>query len=227
MVKQNLHGSEVSVHQVSPVILDHRAMLPTHIHSAGSDTSLCVAGQLRKKLEILGHQVKAGVAELLDPPVVNERVEGRLEIAQQKEPGADFKEIGLVVEGAAEGGNQAVGGEGRPAHGEHREEDEYGGEGTCFEAHVYVHLEGPLQAHEAQLAGLTQADAVRVAVDAHSVVPDGVQDPHEGVQHDHEGDEEEGQHEEQHVGVVTRLAGVSEHTLWSSRGDLERWVAYS
>lgn len=51
-------------------------MLTTHIHCARLYAPLGVAWQLRKKLEVLGHQIKAGVAELLDPPVVNKRVEG-------------------------------------------------------------------------------------------------------------------------------------------------------
>lgn len=209
----------------SSLLLYHRAVLPTHVDSAGTDSPLGMAWQLGEKLKVLGHQVEAGVTELLDPPVVDEGVERRLEVAQPQEPGADLEEAALVVEAPAEGGHQAVGGEGGPAHGEDGEEDEDGGEGTRLKAHVDVHLEGPLQAHQAQLAGLAQADAVRVAVDADGVVADGVEDAHEGVQHDHERHEEEDQHDEHHVGVVARLAGVAEHALGRSRGDLERRLA--
>lgn len=102
-----------------------------------------------------------------------------------------MKEAVFMVEATAEGRHQTVGSEGCPAHRKHREEDEDGGEGTGFEAHVYVHLEGLLQTHQAQFAGLAQTDAIWVAVDADGVVADSVQDPHKGVQHDHEWDEEE------------------------------------
>lgn len=173
---------------------DDGAVFSAHVHRARLYAPLGVAGQLRKKLEVLGHEIEAGVAELLDPPVVDERVEGRLEVAQPQDPGADLKEAVLAVEALAEGCYQTVGGEGRPAHREDGEEDEDGGEGTGLEAHVDVHLEGPLQAEQAQLAGLAQANAVRVAVDADGVVANGVQDSHECVQHDHERYEEEDQH---------------------------------
>lgn len=86
-----------------------------------------------------------------------------------------------MVEPVAEGSYQAEGSEGCPAHRKDREEDEDGGEGTGLEAHVYVHLEGPLEAEKAQFAGLAQTDAVCVAVDANGVVTDSVQDPHECV----------------------------------------------
>lgn len=122
-------------------------MLPAHIDSTRADSPLGVARQLGEKLKVLGHQIEAGVTELLDPPVVDEGIESGLEVAQPQEPGADLEEAALVVEATAEGGHQTVGGERGPAHGEDGEEDEDGGEGTRLKAHVYVHLEGPLQAH--------------------------------------------------------------------------------
>lgn len=166
-------------------------MFPTHVDSTRADPPPGMAWQLRKELKVLGHQIKAGDTELLDSPVVDEGVQGRLEVAQPEEPRADLEEAVLVVEAAAEGGDQTVGGERSPAHGEDGEEDEDGGEGTGLKAHVDVHLEGPLQTHEAQFTGLTQTDAVRMTVDANSVMADGVQDSHEGVQHDHERHKEE------------------------------------
>lgn len=171
--------------------LNSGAGLSTHVHGAWLYASLSVARQLRKKLEVLGHQIEAGVTKLLDPPVVNEGVKSRLEVAQPQEPGADLKEAVLVVEAVAESCYQTVSGEGRPAHCEHREEDEDGSEGTGLEAHIDIHLEGPLKAEQAKFAGLAQTDAVRVAVDADGVVADCVEDPHERVQHHHEGYEEE------------------------------------
>lgn len=197
------------------------AALSAHVHGARLDASLCVAWQLRKKLEVLGHQIEAGVPELLDAPVVNEGVQGRLEVAQPQDPGADLKEAVLVVEAVAECCRQAVSGEGRPADRKHREEDEDGGEGTGLEAHIYINLEGPLEAEQAELAGLAQADAVRVAVDADGVVADCVQDPHERVQHDHERDEEKNEHQYQYVGVVSRIMAVAKHTLRGPGRDLE------
>lgn len=166
--------------------LNGGAALSAHVHGARLYASLRVAWQLRKKLEVFGHQIEAGVTELLDAPVVNEGVQGRLEVAQPQDPGADLKEAVLVVEAVAKCCHQAVSGERRPADRKHREEDEDGGEGTGLEAHIYIHLEGPLKAEQAKLAGLAQTDAVRVAVDADGVVADCVQDPHERVQHDHE-----------------------------------------
>lgn len=102
-----------------------------------------------------------------------------------------MKKAVFVVESVTEGSYQTVGSEGCPAHCKHGEEDEDGGEGTGLEAHVYIHLEGPLEAKQAQFAGLAQTDAVCVAVDADGVVADSVQDPHKCVQHDHERYEEE------------------------------------
>lgn len=203
-------------------LLHGGAVLPAHVHSARLYASLGVAWQLRKKLEVLGHQIEASVAKLLDPPVVDEGVECGLEVAQPQDPRADLKEALLVVEALAEGRYQAVGGEGRPAHRKHREEDEDGGEGTGLEAHVYVHLEGPLEAEQTEFAGLAQADAVRVAVNADGVVADCVEDPHERVEHDHERDKEEDQHQDQHVGVVSGIEAVAEHALRGPGRDLQR-----
>lgn len=93
-------------------------MLPAHINSTGADTSLGVARQLRQELEVLGHQVKAGVTKLLDSPVVDERIQGRFEVADPQQPRADLKKVLPVVEGLTEGGQQAVSGEGSPACGE-------------------------------------------------------------------------------------------------------------
>lgn len=165
--------------------------LSTHVHGARLYPSLSVAGQLRKKLEVLGHQIKAGITKLLDPPVVNEGVKGRLEVAQPQDPRADLKEAVLVVEAVAECCYQTVSSEGHPAHCKHREEDEDGSEGTRLEAHIYIHLEGPLKAEQAKFACLAQTDAVRVAVNADGVVADCVKDPHERVQHHHERYKEE------------------------------------
>lgn len=99
-----------------------------------------------------------------------------------------------MIEAITEGGYQTIGSEWCPAHCKHREEDEDGCEGTGLEAHVYVHLEGPLQTKQAQFAGLAQTDAVWVAVDADGIVTDSVQDPHKCVEHDHERYEEEDEH---------------------------------
>lgn len=149
-------------------------MLPTDVDGAGLDAPLGVAWKLRKKLDVLGHQIKASVAELFDPPVVNEGVEGRLEVAQPQQPRTDLKVTVFVVEAMAEGGHQAVGSEGCPAHSKHREEDEDGGKGTRLEAHVYIDLKGTLQAEQTQFTGLAQTHAVTATVNADGIVSDGV-----------------------------------------------------
>lgn len=133
-----------------------------------------------------------------------------------------MKETVFVVEVITEDGHQAVGGEGCPAHRKYREEDEDGGEGTGLEAHVDVHLERLLQAKQAQLTGLAQAHPVWVAVDANGVVPDGVQDPHERVQHNQEWNEEERQHEDQYIGMVTRISAETKNTLGGPGGGVQR-----
>lgn len=133
----------------------------------------------------------------------------------------------FVVKAKTEGSHQAVGSKGRPTHCKHREEDEDGGEGTGLEAHVYVQLEGPLEAQQAQLAGLAQTHAVRVAVDADGVMADGVQDPHERVQHHRKRDEEENQHEDQHIGVVSRVGAVTEDALRGPGRGLQGRGAHS
>lgn len=74
-----------------------------------------MARKRRQELEVLGHQVKAGVTELLDSPVVDERIQGRFEVADPQQPCADLKKVLPVVEGVTEGGQQAVGGERSPA----------------------------------------------------------------------------------------------------------------
>lgn len=102
-----------------------------------------------------------------------------------------MKKAVFVVEPIVKGSYQTVGREGSPTYCKHREKDEDGGEGTGLEAHVYVHLEGSLEAQQAQFAGLAQADAIWVAVNADGIVADGVEDPHKSVQHDHERYEKE------------------------------------
>lgn len=200
-------------------------MLPTHINSTGADPSPGVARQLRQELEVLGHQVKAGVTELLDSPVVDERIQGWFEVADPQQPRADLEKVLPVVEGVIEGGQQAVGGERSPACGEDWEQNEDRGEGTCFEAHVNVHLKGPLQTHQTQLAGLAEAHRVRVGVDAQRVVPERTQDAHERVQHHQEWYKEEHQHNEHHVSMVATLNRVAKNTLRCSGGNVQGWMA--
>ncbi len=130
-----------------------------------------------------------------------------------------------VVEGVIEGGQQAVGGERSPACGEDWEQNEDRGEGTCFEAHVNVHLKGPLQTHQTQLAGLAEAHRVRVGVDAQRVVPERTQDAHERVQHHQEWYKEEHQHNEHHVSMVVTLNRVAKNTLRCSGGNVQGWMA--
>lgn len=57
------------------------------------------------------------------PPVVNQRIQGRLEVAEPKEPSAYLKKVVLVIKVAVECGNKAVGGEGRPADYEDNEQN--------------------------------------------------------------------------------------------------------
>lgn len=77
-----------------------------------------------------------------------------------------------------EGRHKAVGGERGPADDENSEEDQDGGEGTRFKAHVDAHLEGSLQTHETKFAGLAEAYSFRVAVNPQGIVPKGVEDAH-------------------------------------------------
>lgn len=82
--------------------------------------------------------------EFLDPPVVNQRVQCRLEVAEPEQPGANLKKVVLVVKVLAERCHKAVSGEWGPADNEDRKENQDGGEGTRFKAHVNAHLEGSL-----------------------------------------------------------------------------------
>lgn len=132
--------------------------------------------------------------KFFNPPVVNQWVQGRLEVAEPKEPSADLKKVVLVVEVAVERGDKAVGGEGCPANYEDDKQNQYGCEGTSFKAHIDVHLKRRLEAHEAKFAGLTEADAIRVAVDTNRVVPQGVEDAHKRIQHHQEGNEKGNQY---------------------------------
>lgn len=156
----------------------HRPMLPTHVDGTGPYPSPGVRREPWQKLKGLGHHVQAGIVELLNPPVVDQRVQCRLEVAEPEQPGANLKKVVLVVKVLAERGHKAVGGERGPAHDENSEENQNGGEGTCFETHVNAHLEGSLETHETQFAGLTEAYSFRVTMDPQGVVPEGVEDAH-------------------------------------------------
>lgn len=122
----------------------HRPMFPTHVDGAGAYPSPCVTREPWQKLKGLRHHVQAGVMEFLDPPVVNQRVQCRLEVAEPEQPGANLKKVVLVVKVLAERCHKAVSGEWGPADNEDRKENQDGGEGTCFKAHVNAHLEGSL-----------------------------------------------------------------------------------
>lgn len=117
--------------------------------------------------------------ELLNPPVVYQWVQCRLEVAEPQQPGANLKEVVLIVEVLTEGSHKAIGGERGPADNENGKEDQNGGEGTCFKAHVDAHLEGPLQTHETEFAGLAKAYPFWVAMNPQGIVPKGVEDAHE------------------------------------------------
>lgn len=116
--------------------------------------------------------------EFLNPPVVDQGVQRRLEVAEPQQPGANLKEIVLIVKVLTECCHKAVSGEWGPANNENSKEDQNGGEGTCFKAHINAHLEGPLQTHETQFAGLAEAYTFRVAMDPQGIVPKGAEYAH-------------------------------------------------
>uniref|UniRef100_A0ACB8GCY2 Uncharacterized protein n=1 Tax=Sphaerodactylus townsendi TaxID=933632 RepID=A0ACB8GCY2_9SAUR len=109
--------------------------------------------------------------KFFNPPVVNQWIQGRLEVAEPKEPSAYLKKVVLVIKVAVECGNKAVGGKGCPADYEDNKQNQYGCEGTSFKAHIDVHLKGSLETHEAEFAGLTEAYAIRVAMNTNCIVP--------------------------------------------------------
>lgn len=92
----------------------------------------------------------------------------------------------LIVEVFAEGRHKAVRGKWGPADDENSEEDQDGGEGTRFKAHVDAHLEGSLQTHETKFAGLAEAYSFWVAVNPQGIVPQGVEDAHKRIQYHQE-----------------------------------------
>lgn len=119
--------------------------------------------------------------KFLNPPVVNQWVQCRLEVAEPKEPSAYLKKVVLVVKVTVECRNKAVGGEGRPTDYENNEQNQYGCEGTSFKAHINVHLKRSLKAHETKLAGLAEAYAVGMAVDTNCIVAYGIEYAHKRV----------------------------------------------
>ena len=82
--------------------------------------------------------------EFFNPPVVNQWVQRRLEVAEPEEPGANLKKVVLIVKVLTERCHKAVSGEWGPADDEDSKENQNGGEGTCFKAHINAHLEGSL-----------------------------------------------------------------------------------
>lgn len=119
--------------------------------------------------------------KFLDSPVVDEWVQSRLEVAEPKEPGAYLKKVVLVIKVAVKCGNKAVGGEGGPANDEDNEQNQDGGEGTSFKAHINIHLKRSLEAHETKFTSLTEAYAIWVAMDTNRIVPYGIEDAHKRI----------------------------------------------
>lgn len=165
--------------------------------------------------------------KFLDSPVVNQWVQSRLEVAEPEEPGADLKEVVLVIEVVVKRCHKAVGSEGGPADDKDNKENQDGGEGTGLKAHIDAHLEGSLQTHEAQLAGLTEAYALRIAMNSDCIVPHSIEDAHKRIQHHQERNEERNEGHYDDIGLVTRAGGVAKHTLGSSGRDLQLWAAHS
>lgn len=60
----------------------HRPMLRTHVDSTGAYPSPCVTREAWQELERLGHHVQAGIMKFLNPPVVYQGVQCRLEVAE-------------------------------------------------------------------------------------------------------------------------------------------------
>lgn len=116
--------------------------------------------------------------EFLNPPVVDQWIQCRLEVAEPQQPGANLKKVVLIVKVLTECCHKAVSGERGPADNEDSKENQNSGEGTCFKAHVNAHLERSLQTHETQFAGLAEAYTFRVAMDPQGIVPKGVEYAH-------------------------------------------------
>lgn len=84
----------------------------------------------------------------------------------------------LIVKVLTERCHKAVSGEWGPANNENSKENQNGGKGTCFKAHINAHLEWSLQTHETQFAGLAKTYAFRVTMDPQGIVPKGIEYAH-------------------------------------------------
>lgn len=135
-----------------------------------------------------GHELLAGLPELSDPPAVDDGVEHGLQVAQPQRSDAHWVEERTVVELPAEHSQQAHHRVRQPAHREADEEDEDGGEGPRFEAHVHFDLGWALQPGESHFADLVEGwkagVLAGVVVNAQGVAAHHVQDAHVTVQHD-------------------------------------------
>ena len=176
-------------------------------------------GHLGAEATGLGHELQARLPELADPPAVDDGVEDGLQVAEPQRAHAHRVEGGAEVEPAAEHGQQAHHRVRQPAHGEANEEDEDGGEGPRLEAHVDAERRRALQAHQAQLAGVADAQAslAGVVVDARGVAAHRVEDAQVRVKHDAERHEEHGYRQQHRVAAVSQRLAVAEDALGRAR----------
>lgn len=132
----------------------------------------------------------------------------------------------LIVKVLAERCHKAVSGEWGPADDEDSKENQNGCEGTRFKAHVNAHLEGSLETHQTQFAGLAEAYTFRVAVDPQGIMPKSIEDAHKGIQDHQEGQEERNERNQNHICLVTGIGCVPKHALGSSGRYLKVGVPY-
>ena len=88
--------------------LNRGLVLRARVHGARLDSPPDPLRHFGEDLEGGGQQLQTGLAELLDPPAVDDRVEDGLEVAQPQHAGAGGVERGAAVEALAEHGQQAV-----------------------------------------------------------------------------------------------------------------------
>lgn len=128
--------------------------LTANIDIAGPHSSVAPARHSGTQSAAFRNELLTGLPELPDPPAVDDGVEDRLQVAEPQSAYADGVEDWAVVELPAEHGQQADDGVREPAHWETNKEDEDGGEGSGFEAHVHLDLRRPLQSGKSHFADL-------------------------------------------------------------------------
>lgn len=124
-------------------------VLATDIYCAWPYSPFRSSRHFGEDLECFWHELQTGLAELLDPPTIDDRVEHGFEVTQPQHTGTGDVERWAVVEISAKHRHQAKHRVRKPAQREADEKDEDSREGPGLEAHVDVHLVRLLQPGEA------------------------------------------------------------------------------